>query len=62
MEKRNILSSLFTALLITALFSTQLFASVNPNADQKLPQYNPANVIMSGGSTLKVFGTDKASM
>lgn len=59
LEKRNILSSLFTALLITALFSTQLFASVNPNADQKLPQYNPANVIMSGGSTAKVFGTDK---
>ena len=59
LDKRNILSSFLTAFVLLAVFSTQAFASTNPDADQKLPQYNPANVIMSGGSTAKVFGIDK---
>lgn len=60
LENRNILNTLLSAVLLLVVFTTQSFASVG-GADQKIPRYNPNNVIMFGGSTAKVFGTDEGT-
>jgi len=62
LDNRNLLNTfLSTVLLLVVFTTTQSFASVNPDAAQKLAKYNPANVIMSGGSTAIVYGTDKGT-
>lgn len=60
LENRNILNALLSAVLLLVVFTTQTFASVG-GADQKIPRYNPNNVIMFGGSSAKVFGTDEGT-
>lgn len=61
LENRNLLYTIVSTVLLFVVLTTQSFASTNPDAAQKLAKYNPANVIMSGGSTAKVFGTDKGT-
>lgn len=60
LENRNILNALLSAVLLLVVFTTQTFASVG-GADQKIPRYNPNNVIMFGGSSAKVFGSDEGT-
>jgi len=58
LNKRNLLSSILTVVFLLVGLTTQSFASFG-GADQKQTPYNPGNVIMTGASTAKVFGTDK---